>query len=137
MNTVKNVDGKLHGFNTDWIGFCEALKGLCDPKNGKILLIGAGGVSRMMAYECGIAGAKSIDVMDMMPEIASKMADEISQKTGVQMQVISKDDLSTKIAQGEHYDLICNGSPSGMWPETDGLPAVSYTHLTLPTNREV
>ena len=35
---------------------------------------------------------------------------------------------NTKLA--EHDD--CN-----VWTETFGLNAVSYTHLTLPTNREV
>jgi len=122
VNTVKNVDGKLHGYNTDWIGFTEALKGLADPKDGEILLIGAGGVSRMMAYECGIAGAKRIDVMDMMPEVALAMAKEIAEKTGVTIQVISKEDLAKKITQGARYDLILNGSPAGMWHETDGIP---------------
>ena len=122
VNTVKNIDGKLHGFNTDWIGFTDALKGLADPKDGNILLVGAGGVSRMMAYECGVAGAKRIDVMDMMPEVALKMAMEISEKKGVTITVISKDDLAQKIAGGDRYDLILNGSPAGMWHETDGIP---------------
>ena len=122
VNTVKNVDGKLHGYNTDWIGFTDALKGLADPKDAKVLLVGAGGVSRMMAYECGVAGAKSIDVMDMMPEVALAMSKEISEKTGVKIKVISKKDLHKKMSDGERYDLILNGSPAGMWHETDGIP---------------
>ena len=125
VNTVKQVGGKLFGYNTDWIGFCEALKCLADPKDGKILLLGAGGVSRMMAFECGKAGARQIDILTRTPEKGNELAKEISQSTGTAMRVVSLEDLNVSTERGEYYDLILNGSPSGMWPKTEGLPLSS------------
>ncbi len=50
VNTVKNIDGKLVGFNTDGIGFFEALSDVCDVKDKKILLIGSGGAAKAIYH---------------------------------------------------------------------------------------
>jgi len=115
VNTVKNNDGKLYGYNTDWIGFNDALKGFADLKNSKILLVGAGGVSRMMAFESARAGAREIDILTRTPERAELLATELSTHSNVIVKVVDHN-------KSGKYDLILNGSPSGMWPETDGLP---------------
>ncbi len=50
INTVKNVNGKLVGFNTDGIGFLESASEVCDITNKKILLIGAGGAAKAIYH---------------------------------------------------------------------------------------
>lgn len=48
VNCVLNKDGKLIGYNTDYIGFDSLLR-----KNAKnILLLGNGGVAKMIRYYC-------------------------------------------------------------------------------------
>ncbi|MGL4973547.1 MAG: shikimate dehydrogenase family protein, partial [Culicoidibacterales bacterium] len=49
VNTVVRVDGKLIGYNTDWLGFLRSI----DQKqwrNQKVLLIGAGGAAKAVYY---------------------------------------------------------------------------------------
>jgi len=59
VNSILNINGKLHGFNTDHYGATMALKEACPrlfasnpPKLSaeKIVIIGAGGAARAVAY---------------------------------------------------------------------------------------
>ena len=51
VNTVKNVDGKLFGYNTDGLGALQALKkSKVKLDNKKIVLIGAGGAGKALAF---------------------------------------------------------------------------------------
>lgn len=50
-NTVVNDEGKLIGYNTDWVGAQNAIKEVTDISNiKKAVIIGAGGVARAIAY---------------------------------------------------------------------------------------
>lgn len=51
LNTVKNIDGYLVGYNTDCYGFVEGLKQIEPDIQGKTaVIIGAGGASRAVVY---------------------------------------------------------------------------------------
>ena len=55
VNCVANQNGKLVGYNTDCDGFTMSVKDY--PMDGKVLLIGCGGVGRMIATEALRHGA--------------------------------------------------------------------------------
>ena len=57
VNTVEKTDTALIGHNTDCIGFLKALEMADIPLQGKVLVCGCGGVSRMFAFETVLAGA--------------------------------------------------------------------------------
>ncbi len=51
VNTIKIVDGKLYGYNTDAHGFIEPLKtAYGELKNAKVAIFGAGGAARACVY---------------------------------------------------------------------------------------
>ncbi|MFC1905506.1 shikimate dehydrogenase [Chloroflexota bacterium] len=52
VNTIVNRDGRLVGFNTDALGFTQALKidGAFNPKEKRVLIIGAGGAARAVGF---------------------------------------------------------------------------------------
>ena len=50
VNTVVNRDGRLVGYNTDWLGAMAALKAKTGLKGEHVLLLGAGGASRAIAF---------------------------------------------------------------------------------------
>ncbi len=63
VNTVINKDGKLKGYNTDWIGVLKAFENRrIDIKERKVVIIGAGGASRAIIYAMKKGGAKEIEV---------------------------------------------------------------------------
>ena len=50
VNTVVNRDGRLTGYNTDWLGAVTALKAKISLKGRHVLILGAGGASRAIAF---------------------------------------------------------------------------------------
>ncbi|MCA1608241.1 MAG: shikimate dehydrogenase, partial [Acidobacteria bacterium] len=58
VNTIKIIDGKLHGYNTDADGFIEPLKKrFGDLKQASVAVIGAGGAARACVYALKREGA--------------------------------------------------------------------------------
>jgi 3-dehydroquinate dehydratase / shikimate dehydrogenase len=92
VNTVKIIDGKLHGFNTDADGFIEPLKQVYgDLKDAKVLLLGAGGAAKACAYALRKEGA----------EVTVFGRKEIQ-------------DSKSKIQNFNGFDIIVNATPIGM-----------------------
>jgi len=50
INTISNEGGKLIGYNTDWRGAIEALEEKVDLRNKRVILLGAGGAARAIAW---------------------------------------------------------------------------------------
>lgn len=114
VNTVENKNGALTGHNTDCYGFLRALDMAGITLGGRVLVCGSGGVSRMFAFEAMLAGADlTIAVRDADLEAGRQIADEIKAKLGKTAELITIDNVD-----GE-FDLIINGTPVGMHPNTD------------------
>lgn len=115
VNTVKALGGnRFKGYNTDCGGFLRALDMAGIALKGSVLVCGAGGVSRMFAFETVLAGCDlTLAVREDDIHFAEKIKSEIKEKTGKDCRVIL---LSQ--ANGE-YDLIINGTPVGMFPRID------------------
>lgn len=116
VNCVANVDGKLVGYNTDCDGFTMSVKDY--PMDGKVLLIGCGGVGRMIATEALRSGADlTIGIIPQDRELVETFIQEAKQHmpdARVQYAV------TTEIH--EKFDVIINASPVGMFPKADACP---------------
>lgn len=114
VNTVENKNGVLTGHNTDCYGFLRALAMAEIELKGKVLVCGCGGVSRMFAFETILAGADlTISVRDADVEAGQQIVDEIESKLGKTAKLIRLDEVDGA------FDLIINGTPVGMHPNTD------------------
>ena len=58
VNTVVNDNGRLKGYNTDWIGITAPLEAINSLKGKKVALLGAGGAARAAAYGVTKKGAE-------------------------------------------------------------------------------
>jgi len=119
VNTVMD----RRGFNTDRDGFLSV--GL-DLASKKVLILGAGGVSHMMAHEA-LAKKAKIWICARNSEKAHKLADDLRAAGGTEIHVISEDELQTAVyltgadrgsddSKAGDVDIILNGTPLGMWP---------------------
>ena len=116
VNCICGKDGVLTGYNTDCDGFLRSV-----PENalgGKVLLLGCGGVGRMMAIEAARHGADI--TMAIIPE-AQDMADclkrEIVEKyPRISVKIVMMNEISGK------FDLLVNATPVGMYPKSDACP---------------
>lgn len=74
-NTVVNENGKLKGYNTDWLGVLTPLKKITELKNKNVAILGAGGAARAMVYAATTNGA-SVTIYNRTLEHAQKLAEE-------------------------------------------------------------
>ncbi len=116
VNCVVNDGGKLIGYNTDCDGFIRSVEKY--PMDGNVLLVGCGGVGRMMAIEAARSGAElTFGILPCDKEKAAVLTEEIhamSPNTKI------KTALTTDI--DESFDVILNASPAGMYPKTETCP---------------
>lgn len=103
VNCIVNVNGKLKGYNTDYIGLKDMLnKHQADPGDGKVAILGTGGASKAAVEVCNQA--------DWNYQLVSR-----SKKDGC----IDYAELYEKEAE---FSMIINATPVGMYPEVDCSP---------------
>ncbi len=76
VNLIVAREGKLHGYNTDWMGAVGAIQSaLPDLKDKQVLILGAGGAARATAYGLKKQGAK-VAIWNRTPEKAKAFAEK-------------------------------------------------------------
>lgn len=114
VNTVVNKDGVLYGYNTDSDGFYMSLeKNGVKIKNGNILVIGAGGVTRPTLIGLLSYNPAGITVVNRTKEKAVSLAEDIFKSTGFRINTEPTDMV---------YDIVINTTSAGMSPQEDVLP---------------
>lgn len=119
VNCVKNGAERV-GYNTDVLGFTKSVGLLGASLASNILLIGCGGVGRMMAIETALSGGSlTIAALDADRPKAEAVVREIRAKNPhAPVKIIPSPIESVP----EEYDLLINASPVGMFPKTDASP---------------
>jgi len=84
VNTIVSQSGRLYGFNTDGTGFVAALKNEAqfEVAGKAVLLLGAGGAGRGIAYALAEARAGSIAIWNRTPERAARLAADVGRAGG-------------------------------------------------------
>jgi len=115
VNTVKNDNGKLCGFNTDGVGALAALKANgVDPKGKKVALLGAGGAARAVAFALA-KEAGELSILNRTLESAAELADLLKQEFNANVIAYALSPLAVKANVGE-ADLLINATSVGMKP---------------------
>lgn len=109
VNTVLNQEGRLHGFNTDVVGILAALKGV-RLSSSNVLLIGAGGAARTVAYLLKREGANIFCHNRDRPQ-----AEDLVHSFGGVF-------LEAEALGSIPFECIVNATPIGMKPNIDETP---------------
>ncbi len=114
VNCVYN--GK--GYNTDWIGFLNAMElNSVEMKDKDCVILGAGGAARAIAYALIQSKVKSITILNRTLEKAKKLSQWI-QQTSAEIETYEH------MISSQHYHIIINCTPIGMWPNLENSPEV-------------
>ena len=117
VNTV-DTDGK--GYTTDPDGFIKALGAYGVKPDGNVVIVGTGGVARIMAFEAAKAGANiTIAVRHEDIHMVSALACEILDKTIHPAVSTCYIDRIEKL--DKDIDLLVNATPVGMYPNADNM----------------
>lgn len=136
VNTVKNEDGKLIGFNTDVGGFLRAIREDLDfiPEGKTIFLIGAGGAARAVLSAFCMNGGSSVYISDIIKEKAVELANQFKENfENITFEIVNieaQDIVSEKFGE---TDILVNASPAGM----DGVGALDIPVSDMNKNAVV
>ncbi len=124
VNTILNKESLLFGFNTDGIGALKALRenGI-EPKGRKVLLLGAGGAARAIAYTM----AKEADELVVLNRTLKQAHDlaKLLQKA-VNKKIMAGSLSPSEIEQNlQDSDILINATSVGMKPNIDESPVKS------------
>ncbi len=111
-NCIKIRDGKLFGFNTDYIGFQESFKTGLRPHQKQALILGNGGATASVIF--------------------------VLQRMGIGYKIVSRQlhngsDYVYEEITGDiikQYPLVINTTPLGMYPNTDTCPPLLYNAIS-------
>ena len=111
VNTIKFINGKKIGYNTDCYGFEMSLKPLLKSHHTSALILGTGGASKAVEY--------------------------VLKKSGIEFQYVSRNKNEKAISYEDidaliinHSTLIINSTPIGMYPTIDVAPNIPYNAIT-------
>lgn len=125
VNCVANGNVKT-GYNTDVLGFTKSIDMLGASLRSDVLLIGCGGVGRMMAIETALEGGNlTIAALPSDKPLAEEVVKEINAlkpDARVKVAYISGAALSAADLGSARFDLLVNACPVGMYPKTDRMP---------------
>lgn len=110
VNTIKFIDGKKIGYNSDCYGFEMSLRPMLKPHQASALILGTGGASKAVEYV--------LKKLNIHYQYVSR------KKSGT---AISYDDLNESIIQ--HSTIIINTTPIGMYPNVDAAPQIPYQFI--------
>jgi shikimate dehydrogenase len=110
VNTVVNREGRLIGYNTDWLGAVTALTARISLKGRHVLILGAGGASRAIAYGILQAGGR-VSLTDVDTARAAALVKDLG---GEAIPLNTLGDCPAAI--------LVNATPVGMTPGVDGIP---------------
>lgn len=125
VNVILNENGKLTGFNTDFIGTMEALKTAVKTIKGKrATVLGAGGAARAVIYGLKQTGADVV-ILNRTIENAKKLAAEFKCKFG------TLEDFNAA-----NCDILINTTSVGMWPDVLKTPLPDLKENLRATNKK-
>jgi shikimate dehydrogenase len=132
VNTIHIQDGKFYGYNTDAIGFLNALKEAgYHPKGMRVAVLGAGGAARAVVYSLARSEVDAIIVFNRTAERAAFLIDDLADafpESTLSFEVFTAEALAA--LQGQ-VDMVVNTTSVGMhphlelspWPDEVPLPA--------------
>lgn len=85
VNTLVRIEGGYKGYNTDMMGLYRAM---CSEnirlEGEEILLLGAGGAARAVAFMCASKGAAKVYILNRTIEKARQVAEEVNRALDMQ-----------------------------------------------------
>lgn len=109
VNVIRFLpDGRTIGYNTDALGFIEAIRPMLRPTDRTALILGTGGAAKACFY--------GLRKLGLTPTYVSRTPKE--------------NQLSYNHLRLADYPVVVNCTPLGMFPETEKFPLLPYEQLT-------
>ena len=120
VNTLVKTDGGYKGYNTDMEGLYRAMLSEDIRIEGEqIILLGAGGAARAVAYLCADKGAAKVYLLNRTFDKAQTVAEEVNKSTGREVISPMRTEDYTALPDGKY--LAIQGTSVGLAPHTEDV----------------
>jgi 3-dehydroquinate dehydratase/shikimate dehydrogenase len=117
VNTVIRRKNGLYGTNTDAPGALDAIEKVSRVRGKRMLIVGAGGAARAIAFEASRRGA-SVIVANRTAGRANALARAFGLKAvGMKSKMLTPSDLAS-----DEFDIVVNATSVGMSPSVKDTP---------------
>jgi 3-dehydroquinate dehydratase / shikimate dehydrogenase len=110
LNTIVRRRAGWAGENTDAVAALNSVERKIRVRGKRVLILGAGGTARALAYESVCRGA-TVTIANRTARRARRLARELGTFVA-----------SPKGIRSEDFDIAMNATSVGMWPDVDGDP---------------
>lgn len=118
VNTLVRVEGGYKGYNTDITGLLRAMKSEgITLENEDVIILGAGGVGRAVAFMCAVNGASKVYLLNRTIEKAEHIAEEVNKKVGTQCIEAWRMNEYDKLSDKKY--LVIQATSVGLFPKVD------------------
>lgn len=120
VNTLVRIDGGYKGYNTDMEGLYRAMSSEGVRIEGEqIVLLGAGGAARAVAYLCAVKGADKVYLLNRTLSKAQTVAEEVNGKAGREVIFPMLTGDYVKLPDGKY--LAIQGTSVGLAPNVEDV----------------
>jgi shikimate dehydrogenase len=128
VNTIRRDGDKFIGENTDGKGFLRGVRqdAKIDPKNKRVVLLGAGGAARAIATELLLAGVADLLVINRTIARGQAMVADLAAKTGGPIRFqpwLENHEIPATT------DILVNATSIGLYPDVDAMPSINIAAL--------
>lgn len=120
VNTLVRTDGGYKGYNTDMEGLYRAMMSDGVKIDGEqIILLGAGGVARAVAYLCAVKGADKVYLLNRTFDKAQAVAEEVNHTSGREVIIPMHTEDYVTLPGGKY--LAIQGTSVGLAPHVEDV----------------
>ena len=123
VNVVAIREGVLKGYNTDGVGFVDALleRTTVDLAQSDFLILGAGGASRAISTTLASRGARKLYIVDQFDSASSEVVNNVNSMVRECAEFVPFADAPmAELVAG--VDVLVNATGIGMYPNADRTP---------------
>jgi shikimate dehydrogenase len=126
VNTVRREGERLIGENTDGKGFLRGVRtdAGVDPRNKRVVVLGAGGAARAIVTELALAGALDVLVLNRLVSRGEQMVADLLSKTKATIRFETWQDTYAVLGD---TDILVNATSIGLYPDVDSMPPVDLS----------
>ena len=146
VNTIDFKKGKSKGYNTDCVGAVRAIKEASNIKDKNVVIVGAGGAARAIAFQIAIEKASNLTIINRSPKKAKDLSFDIKTLLSADFTDDAKlDDISIDFSNIninpdfgglndlpsclKDADILIDTTPIGMHPHTNDEPIATENIL--------
>lgn len=126
VNTVKfceeNGEKIAIGYNTDGFGCVKAISEIIDIEDKNVVITGAGGASRAIAFQIANSGINNLSILNRNYKKAVNLSNDLNnnlREVDVNINSYELDALKKEI---DNADIFIDTTPLGMYPNNDDKP---------------